>query len=87
MLAAQPRLILTSTGRLKVCACDEIEFTDFVLVSCLEIYEQPEAVARALNYGGRIFGDDNAKLGGMTSFLFFQFFPLSLCFSQFLFLR
>lgn len=32
-----------------------------------EIFEQPEAVARALNYGGRIFGDDNAKLGGLSS--------------------
>eukprot|EP01130_Rhizamoeba_saxonica_P014122 TRINITY_DN6121_c0_g2_i2.p1 TRINITY_DN6121_c0_g2~~TRINITY_DN6121_c0_g2_i2.p1 ORF type:complete len:634 (-),score=111.52 TRINITY_DN6121_c0_g2_i2:1801-3702(-) len=30
-----------------------------------EIHEQPEAVARALNYGGRIMGDYNAKLGGL----------------------
>lgn len=30
-----------------------------------EIFEQPEAVARALNYGGRIHGEDNAKLGGL----------------------
>jgi len=32
-----------------------------------EIFEQPEAIARALNYGGRIFGDDNVKLGGLSS--------------------
>lgn len=31
-----------------------------------EIYEQPEAIARALNYGGRMFGDDNVKLGGLS---------------------
>lgn len=31
-----------------------------------EIYEQPEALARALNYGGRMFGDDNVKLGGLS---------------------
>jgi len=30
-----------------------------------EIMEQPEALARALNYGGRIIGDDDAKLGGL----------------------
>lgn len=31
----------------------------------LEIMEQPESLARALNYGGRILGDDSAKLGGL----------------------
>lgn len=29
--------------------------------------EQPESLARALNYGGRIFGDDGAKLGGLAA--------------------
>jgi len=32
-----------------------------------EIMEQPESLARALNYGGRIFGDDSTKLGGLSS--------------------
>jgi len=32
-----------------------------------EIMEQPEAIARALNYGGRLYGDDNVKLGGLSS--------------------
>lgn len=29
--------------------------------------EQPESLARALNYGGRILGDDSAKLGGLAA--------------------
>lgn len=30
-----------------------------------EIMEQPEAISRALNYGGRIFDDSTVKLGGL----------------------
>ena len=30
-----------------------------------EIFDQPEAVARALNFGGRIKGDSEVKLGGL----------------------
>lgn len=30
-----------------------------------EIMEQPEAISRALNYGGRIFDDSRVKLGGL----------------------
>lgn len=32
-----------------------------------EILEQPEALSRALNYGGRLFGEDGAKLGGLSA--------------------
>jgi len=32
-----------------------------------EIMEQPEALSRALNYGGRLMGDDGAKLGGLSA--------------------
>eukprot|EP01127_Copromyxa_protea_P000659 TRINITY_DN10565_c0_g1_i1.p1 TRINITY_DN10565_c0_g1~~TRINITY_DN10565_c0_g1_i1.p1 ORF type:complete len:655 (-),score=136.66 TRINITY_DN10565_c0_g1_i1:92-2056(-) len=32
-----------------------------------EIMEQPESLARALNYGGRLLGDDSAKLGGLSA--------------------
>jgi hypothetical protein len=44
-------------------------FNDNHDINILEIFEQPEAVARALNYGGRIFGDDNVKLGGMRYYI------------------
>jgi len=30
-----------------------------------EIMEQPEALSRALNYGGRLLGEEGAKLGGL----------------------
>ena len=34
----------------------------------MEMYEQPDAVARALNYGARIMGEENTvKLGGLDS--------------------
>jgi glucosamine--fructose-6-phosphate aminotransferase (isomerizing) len=32
-----------------------------------EIYEQPEALSRACNYGGRFEGDASAKLGGLEA--------------------
>ena len=32
-----------------------------------EILEQPHAVSKALNYGGRLVGDSNAKLGGLDA--------------------
>ena len=32
-----------------------------------EIYEQPEAVSKALNYGARIAGNNKVKLGGLDS--------------------
>uniref|UniRef100_A0A6B2KZM4 Glutamine--fructose-6-phosphate aminotransferase [isomerizing] n=1 Tax=Arcella intermedia TaxID=1963864 RepID=A0A6B2KZM4_9EUKA len=33
-----------------------------------EIMEQPEALSRALNYGGRLLGEDGAKLGGLERY-------------------
>ncbi len=32
-----------------------------------EIFEQPEAVSRSLNYGGRILDESNVKLGGLEN--------------------
>jgi len=32
-----------------------------------EIMEQPESLSRALNYGGRLLGEDSVKLGGLSS--------------------
>lgn len=32
-----------------------------------EIFEQPEAISKALNYGGRIASNNKVKLGGLDS--------------------
>jgi len=74
-LEDQEIAVVTASGhsleisRIQKSETQEVQLTPdpFPFWTIKEIMEQPASIASALNYGGRLDGDDGAKLGGLAS--------------------